>query len=147
MEYIAKDGGSAQNPERLAKLLGHFRAVGHLILRIDAPVMLIKNVDANLVNGSMGKVIAFRDPTSYTTETGASQLGDGVGSGTLYPEVQFKSGSSTITRLIFPESWKTMLPDGEVEASRKQVEISCNLFNGLQQNLATPGFSLGNVYS
>jgi ATP-dependent DNA helicase PIF1 len=31
-------------------------------LKIDAQVMLIKNVDETLVNGTMGRVLRFTDP-------------------------------------------------------------------------------------
>ena len=36
-----------------------------LVLKTDSQVMLIKNIDEQLVNGSIGKVIAFVDLAGY----------------------------------------------------------------------------------
>jgi ATP-dependent DNA helicase PIF1 len=87
--------------------------------------MLIKNIDDELVNGCVGKVIGFKDPSSYAVETGTTQPINRAESGTLYPEVQFTSGNLSFTRLISPQTWKVTLPNGEVEASRTQV-ICCS---------------------
>ena len=47
-------------------MLANFMAPQVLKLRINAQVMLIKNVDETLVNGSVGKVIAFHDQSTWT---------------------------------------------------------------------------------
>jgi ATP-dependent DNA helicase PIF1 len=59
--YHAKDGGLATGDQR-QKLLDNFMAQQVLHLTVGAQVMLIKNVDETLVNGSMGIVVAFREP-------------------------------------------------------------------------------------
>jgi ATP-dependent DNA helicase PIF1 len=56
--YVSKDSGSAAD-ERKAKILGNMVAQGTLEIKVDAQVMLIKNVDENLVNGSVGRVLGF----------------------------------------------------------------------------------------
>lgn len=59
--YYAKDGGLATGEQR-QKLLDNFMAQQVLHLTVGAQVMLIKNVDETLVNGSMGIVVAFQEP-------------------------------------------------------------------------------------
>jgi ATP-dependent DNA helicase PIF1 len=60
--YYANDGGLATGDHR-QKLLDNFMAQQALHLTVGAQVMLIKNIDETLVNGSMGIVVAFQDPT------------------------------------------------------------------------------------
>lgn len=62
--FHAEDAGSASN-ERRKKLLSNFMAPEVLQLAQDAQVMLIKNCDGALVNGSMGRVAGFVDPSEY----------------------------------------------------------------------------------
>jgi len=59
--YHAKDGGLATGDQR-QKLLDNFMAQQVLHLTVGAQVMLIKNIDETLVNGSMGIVVAFQEP-------------------------------------------------------------------------------------
>ena len=134
-EYIAVDGGSAMQQAR-EKLLENFLAVRHLRLRIGAQVMLIKNTDETLVNGSIGKVHSFVDPAEYAKEqaeaiSGTSTLG-GTGTSTKkaaalgvakkYPLVDFLMANGSHRRvLVMPETFKIELPNGEVQASRLQV--------------------------
>lgn len=63
--YYAIDGGSLEDDELKEKLLSNFLAPKQLKLKIGAQVMMVKNVDATLVNGSLGKVIDFIDPETY----------------------------------------------------------------------------------
>jgi len=56
--YVSKDTGNASD-ERKATILGNMVAQGTLKIKVDAQVMLIKNVDENLVNGSIGRVLGF----------------------------------------------------------------------------------------
>ena len=59
--YYAKDTGQATGDMR-QKLLDNFMAQQVLHLTVGAQVMLIKNVDETLVNGSMGIVVGFGEP-------------------------------------------------------------------------------------
>lgn len=64
--FHAEEGGSITNLQQREKLLGNCMAPKTLELRKDAQVMLIKNTDENLVNGSLGKVIGFMSETTYS---------------------------------------------------------------------------------
>ncbi|GMM34618.1 DNA helicase [Saccharomycopsis crataegensis] len=66
-EYVFNsiDGGSMVNGDSREALLNNFLAPKQLILKAGAQVMMIKNMDETLVNGSLGKVIDFVDPDTY----------------------------------------------------------------------------------
>lgn len=67
-EYFdSLDGGTILDMAQREKMLANFMAPQRLTLRLGAQVMLIKNVDEMLVNGSMGKVLRFIDPAIYGT--------------------------------------------------------------------------------
>jgi ATP-dependent DNA helicase PIF1 len=129
--YKSFDGGTIQDLQQRTKLLSNFMATDCLSLRLGAQVMLIKNIDENLVNGSMGRVVAFCDPASHggirdedlgkVGAKGAVGHAVKVGPGEKYPEVEFTIGKTSIKRLVVPETWKTELPDGTVQVSRTQV--------------------------
>ena len=63
--FSAIDGGSLQDTELREKLLQNFLAPRELQLKIGAQVMMIKNIDETLVNGTLGKVIDFIDLDTY----------------------------------------------------------------------------------
>src|SRR2546429_2274662 len=68
MEFHALDSGSA-DPNTREKLLSQFMAQPVLKLKKGAQVMLIKNIDSSLVNGSLGIVQAFMDETCFNVYT------------------------------------------------------------------------------
>lgn len=143
--FTAIDGGGIQDPNQREKMLANFMAPKNLYLRMDAQVMLIKNVDETLVNGSMGRVVRFVDPALYGTErdmelmggdkgvVGSSSANSAVGAPSsskktasiankLYPVVEFIIPNGGKRRmLVMPEQWKVELPNGEVQVSRTQV--------------------------
>jgi ATP-dependent DNA helicase PIF1 len=63
--FHAEEGGVITNLEQRNKLLSNCMAPQVLELKKDAQVMLIKNMDENLVNGSLGKIIGFMSETTY----------------------------------------------------------------------------------
>ena len=65
--FYSVDGGAIQDIAQREKMLANFMAPQRLTLRLGAQVMLIKNVDEMLVNGSIGKVSRFIDPAIYGT--------------------------------------------------------------------------------
>ena len=138
--FTALDGGSIQDKNQRQKMLSNFMAPQVLKLRAEAQVMLIKNSDDMLVNGSMGRVKRFVDAATYGTPNDKEGLGNAavVGGGLssaagaskkgaaldtkLYPVVEFvlpHGGKRDV--LILPEMWKVELPNGEVQVSRTQV--------------------------
>jgi ATP-dependent DNA helicase PIF1 len=139
--YRAKDGGLIQDITQREKLLSNLLAPVELKLRLDAQVMLIKNTDETLVNGSVGKVVDFVDEGSWRSSSGADAgivLGESAedakkkkaavaaskGGTTQYPVVKFPiTGAPGYFRevMIMPETWKIELPSGEIQASRTQV--------------------------
>lgn len=63
--YESCDGGTIKDPEHRNRLLLNFLAPKTLKLKVGAQVMMIKNIDSTLVNGSLGKVIDFIDRDTY----------------------------------------------------------------------------------
>jgi ATP-dependent DNA helicase PIF1 len=144
--FKAIDGGSILDMMQREKMLSNFMAPKNLTLRIDAQVMLIKNTDDTLVNGSMGRVLRFVDEAVYGTEADPDfQLGDSVlGSGSatinekpsaaaiaqnILPVVEFVLPNGTKRRtLVKRDVWKVELPSGEVQVSRSQVRASSLLY-------------------
>lgn len=89
--------------------------------------MLIKNLDDMLVNGSMGRILRFADPTKYGTE-GDQEVSVGphlflVSTLMLTARARSRPPTQGMTRLILvvPELWKVELPNGEIQVSRTQV--------------------------
>jgi ATP-dependent DNA helicase PIF1 len=134
------------------KLLGNCMAPETITLKKGAQVMLIKNVDESLVNGSIGRVIGFMDEGEFdkycineeaysqaqdgtlVTQDGADPLSkeerarrriqDNLTTTRKFPLVRFSiADGSTRDLLCQPESWKVELPNGEVQASRSQVPL------------------------
>lgn len=147
MFYEALDTGE---PALREKLLQNMMAPKMLELRVGAQVMLIKNMDESLVNGSLGTVEKFMTESEYINLDVSSSIadpdvkkrtsvlnsylnsdilaGNGGGnpanSGRLYPYVVFHGiGGSTRGILIRPEEWKSELPNGIVQASRTQLPL------------------------
>ena len=135
VKFTSLDTG---RPDYRDKLLQNMMAPPVLSLKIGAQVMLIKNLDERLVNGTQGTVIAFRDASSVLEDPT-----DGPGmapearqkirafansalakSNVQYPEVEFRLSNGGTQRVICePHDWKVELPNGDVQASRKQVPL------------------------
>ena len=146
-EYPASDGGTIQDAKQRTTMLANFLAPETLVLRLNSQVMLIKNTDETLVNGSMGHVIGFYDPATFRLDSkGEPEIFEEVfentaqgkrakakkakmiaeGSVLKYPYVRFPiAGSRGLHRdvLVQPESFKVELPNGEVQASRTQFPL------------------------
>jgi ATP-dependent DNA helicase PIF1 len=149
--FEARDGGAIADKAQRDKLLQNCMAPELITLKKGSQVMLIKNVDESLVNGSIGKVIGFMDEQkfdSYTSSeydtaaspggTIATQRGDGLSAeeaakrrmlggittARQWPVVRFMVADGTSRDLLCqPEQWKVELPNGEVQASRQQVPL------------------------
>jgi ATP-dependent DNA helicase PIF1 len=153
--YLSEDSGSVRDQQQLERLLQNFMAPKKLELKKDAQVMLIKNMDDNLVNGSIGKVIGFMNEKTFEVYegedldvlrdegdyTGEDDMGDTfreakrkikgmrnkdliADTGKEYPLVRFFSADGNSRDLLCqPEDWKIELPNGEVQAQRRQIPL------------------------
>ena len=151
MAFAAMDSGISDVAQR-KRYLENFMAQETLVLKKGAQVMLIKNLDPQLVNGSLGKVVAFMDENYFNFYTSdeeafmrahkpegesdeeenakarrkfqAAVHKDGVTTGKRWPLVRFTLADNTCrTLLIVPEEWKSETPNGEVIAKRVQVPL------------------------
>lgn len=138
-------------------------------LKKGAQVMLIKNMDETLVNGSLGTVIDFMSESTFEiigagdnsdvdSETKkrmrafSNALSEGPKSDNkAYPLVRFHAvdGSQRII-LCVPEAWKVELPTGEVQASRKQLPLilawALSIHKAQGQTLERVKVDLGKVF-
>ncbi|GAB7345581.1 hypothetical protein MBLNU457_3884t2 [Dothideomycetes sp. NU457] len=148
--FEARDGGTIVDKAMRDKLLANCMAPEFITLKKGAQVMLIKNIDESLVNGSVGKVIGFMSEQTFDKYSSNEDIGGSVeavaeeddvvskklkaagrimdnllGSTTmLYPVVRFTLADNTTRDLLCQrESWKVELPNGEVQASRSQVPL------------------------
>ncbi|KIJ55800.1 hypothetical protein M422DRAFT_151421 [Sphaerobolus stellatus SS14] len=125
--YYASDGGAAEEGIR-NKQLANLMAPPVLQLCIDAQVMLIKNMeDSSLVNGSIGRVIGFKDASAVEEEEdGKPKKPKSMGAPRKkLPVVRFNVGQKggTLDMTVTMETWKIETPSGEVQASRSQIPL------------------------
>lgn len=144
--FMALDSGDLPKDQR-DKVLSNFMAPKVLHLKVNSQVMLIKNIDETLVNGSQGRVVAFVDVVSYTKGTsmhndedlrslkrkGSSSVVDEFSisnrptkrdSGIPYPLVQFLLPNGRLREILcVPDVWKTEGINGKIEAARNQVPL------------------------
>ncbi|KAJ5107244.1 ATP-dependent DNA helicase PIF1 [Penicillium angulare] len=152
MSFKAVDSGTITDPQYREKLLSNCMAPPLINLKKGAQVMLIKNMEDTLVNGSIGRVVAFMDEAKfdwYRTNEGEVQANedgdmsdedsvsrarkklkamvhkeDGAPGGRKWPLVCFVQPDGTERHLLCqPEAWKIELPNGEVQAQRQQVPL------------------------
>ncbi|KAI9064014.1 hypothetical protein FKP32DRAFT_588148 [Trametes sanguinea] len=138
--YTAYDGGSIQDLQQREKMLANFMAPKRLVLKEGAQVMLIKNMDETLVNGTMGKILGFVDPAAPPDDVGMLGGDKPASKGTkdtksvvapvgrqLLPLVEFLGPGGSRRRIIVtPENWKVELPSGEVQVSRTQACLAAS---------------------
>lgn len=173
--FPAKDGGSIQEKSFRDKLLANCMAPELIILKKGAQVMLIKNIDESLVNGSLGRVIGFMDerqfdsynnnenafPQSPGGTVGSAGGGDdrpnpmdsiqGITTARKWPLVRFAIADGTWRDLLCePETWKVELPNGEIQASRGQVPLilawALSIHKAQGQTLDRVKVDLGRVF-
>ena len=150
-EFKAVDGGSILDHAQREKLLANCMAPQSISLKKGAQVMLIKNIDETLVNGSVGKVVAFMDEKTFeyyhededefqaveTMDLDDEEMtrsrkklkqminNDLAGdTSQKWPLVRFPLADGNSRELLCQrESWKIELPSGEVQASRSQIPL------------------------
>lgn len=168
--YEARDGGTMTDIGQRTKLLANCLAAERIELKKGAQVMLIKNIDEQLVNGSLGRVCAFMSEQTFAQYTededkftnggaeiddaalGRTQSKDPFGAtNQLYPLVQFTMADGAVRQLLCQrESWKVELPNGEVQASRGQVPLilawALSIHKAQGQTLERVKVNLGRVF-
>lgn len=152
MTFNAVDAGTIQDVQIREKLLSNCMAPPAIHLKKGAQVMLIKNMEESLVNGSIGRVVAFMDEATYDYYTdhegefgapegqGDEEVEEGIRArkkikshankdgavvaSRKWPLVCFPQPDGTERHLLCqPETWKIELPNGEVQAQRQQVPL------------------------
>lgn len=147
-KYEAMDSGTITDINMRDKLLSNMMAPKSLEVKKGAQVMLIKNMDDGLVNGSLGKVIAFMTEANFEIyHRNPDILDEGVpveeldeddqkarssifsksaapNSGREFPLVRFSVADGTSRDLLVQhEEWKVELPNGEIQAQRSQLPL------------------------
>lgn len=150
MTFSAIDTG-VQDLNVRKNLLANFIAPETLEIKKGAQVMLIKNIDAQLVNGSLGIVQSFMDegtfftykedePTFLTAQDdgdnkeeiaaarekiqAARMKANAAGSTRCWPMVRFNLADGTSRDVLCtPDEWKTEAQNGEIIAKRTQVPL------------------------
>lgn len=163
-KFVAVDTGSIVDVAHRTKLLSTCMAPQVICLKENSQVMLIKNLDETLVNGSLGRVVGFMsektfdmaqdDPDSLTIETLAQNKPlDRLANSTAeeWPLVEFALPDGTSRQLLVqPETWKVELPSGEVQASRTQVPLilawALSIHKAQGQTLERVKVDLGRVF-
>lgn len=103
--YESRDTGNATD-DRRGKILESMAAQKTLEIKVGAQVMLIKNVDENLVNGSIGRVLGYYMVSEVWSSNG---------------ENSFKGDSGFVREVLVGEDGETPAgkggPEGENETS------------------------------
>lgn len=170
--YDALDAG---DPKIRDKLLSNMMAPKTLELKKGAQVMLIKNLDETLVNGSLGTVIDFKTETDFANSSDpdsedlhrddevnpdikkriaafSRELDKSAGPDKMkWPLVQFHAvDGSSRSLLCMSEPWKVETPTGEVQASREQLPLilawALSIHKAQGQTLARVKVDLGKVF-
>lgn len=164
--FEARDGGSITIKEQRDRLLQSCMVPETIHLKKGAQVMLVKNMDDTLVNGSLGKVFSFMTEQQfifYKDNEDAYLAGDvsslaavkektlGLSTQQLYPVVRFAIADGTTRDLLLKrESWKIELPNGEVQASREQIPLilawALSIHKAQGQTLERVRVDLGKVF-
>lgn len=69
-KFTAVDSGSMIHSDQGRKMLDNFLALSEIELKVGAQVMLIKNMDDKLVNGTLGIVVGFMDNQTFSQVKG-----------------------------------------------------------------------------
>jgi len=164
--YDSIDAGDIKIRDRL---LANMMAPPSIELKKGAQVMLIKNMDETLVNGSLGTVVGFMTEATFELKAGVEDSDmetdakkrvraftnalaeSSKNDNREYPVVAFHAVDGTVRQILcVPEDWKVELPTGEVQASRKQLPLilawALSIHKAQGQTLERVKVDLGKVF-
>lgn len=133
---------STTEPGRSNTYLANFMAPEKLVLKIGAQVMLIKNLDPLLVNGTIGKVVGFgvaaledddelgEDDEDYEAHQKKKlKIAADVNAGKieLAPIIEWRTPSGIEKRCMSKEEFKVEDNIGKKQASRKQASVHLSI--------------------
>ncbi|MBE3047688.1 hypothetical protein IMZ48_35295, partial [Candidatus Bathyarchaeota archaeon] len=140
------DAADTGDPKIKDRLLQNMMAPKMIDLKVGAQVMLIKNLDEYLCNGTTGTIMQFSTEAEWANQGGgdgttedapvdldraikklkkfAHNPGDTSRVGVPFPIVQFTCADGSFRTLqCVTDEWKVELPNGEVQAKRSQVPL------------------------
>lgn len=117
--YESRDTGTATE-ERRATILKNMVAQRVLQIKVDAQVMLIKNVDENLVNGSVGRVLGFFMVSEVCGSSG---------------EISSKGGHGFIRKVLLEDDGKTPVERKVAERENETDDVKPKLKNNSQESV------------
>jgi ATP-dependent DNA helicase PIF1 len=167
--FEARDGGTITNKEQRDRLLQNIMVPEVVHLKKGAQVMLVKNMDDSLVNGSLGKVTGFMTeqmfvlykedeeafieggPSEQAMKNEMAKTTMGLNTAQVFPVVRFAIADGTTRDLLCKrEDWKVELPNGEVQASRSQIPLilawALSIHKAQGQTLERVRVDLGRVF-
>jgi ATP-dependent DNA helicase PIF1 len=167
--FEARDGGTTTNKEMRDKMLQNCMVPEQIHLKKGAQVMLVKNMDDTLVNGSLGRVTGFMTEQMFTVykeneeafleggpsetalKTEIAKSAFGLSNNLVYPVVRFAIPDGTTRDLLCKrEDWKIELPNGEVQASRSQIPLilawALSIHKAQGQTLERVRVDLGKIF-
>lgn len=109
-KFESRDSGAAA-PEKRRKLLENMVAVNVLELKVNAQVMLVKNINETLVNGTVGKVLGFEKSTDKTRSKDDE----------LLPLIEFRTLKGKEVLLVSRDEFRAEDSEGKLLARRVQV--------------------------
>jgi ATP-dependent DNA helicase PIF1 len=116
--YESRDTGNATE-ERKATILKNMVAQQVLEIKPDAQVMLIKNVDENLVNGSVGRVLGFYMISEVCGSSG---------------EITSKGGNGFIRKVLLEDDGKTPAQKRGAERASQSADVKPKSKSGSQES-------------
>lgn len=139
LRFDAIDSGSLAGEPQGQKMLENFLAPKTITLKVGAQVMMIKNVDETLVNGSLGTVIGFANPSTY--EHYKDILEEVDGKSDIFGRIKATGNFNDLEDSIFDflaESKKLILEDLKINQ-----KASHHVENSIEVDISQPSLPEG----